>query len=115
MIVAWLVVRAQLLARRPWRSLVVPSPPSADASRTWVVRAALRRLRVSCLPRTLVLQRWLSDCGDPRDVIVGVSNRPVFRAHAWLDGAVDGQGFHELSRRAAPAPRPAGARRRAGG
>lgn len=107
---AWAAVRSQLLARRPWQQVWVPLPPSAARSDTWIVSGLLRRLRAACLPRSLVLQRWLGACGEGRDVVVGVTNCPTFRAHAWLDGSRDGQGFHELSRRAAPAPPPGGAR-----
>lgn len=74
-------------------------PPPASGSDTWVVNAALGRLKASCLPRCLVLQRWLIACGDRRDVIVGVVNRPEFRAHAWLSGDAEGGDFYELSRR----------------
>ena len=100
-VVAWTTVRLQLLAHRRWQSVQLPPPPRGALADTWVVEATLRRLSASCLPRALVLQRWLLARGEPRDVVVGVANQPSFRAHAWLDGASDGEGFHELSRRPA--------------
>ena len=113
-VLAWAVVRGQLLARRRWQAIRVPRPPASSLADAWVVRSVLRRLHAACLPRTLVLQEWLATHGDRRDVVLGVATRPAFRAHAWLAGDRDGDGFEELTRRAAPAPRRAGARPRAG-
>ncbi|MDX6409499.1 MAG: hypothetical protein QOE13_2570 [Gaiellaceae bacterium] len=47
----------------------------------------------------MILQRWLRTFGSAPDVVVGVSGpTPNFKAHAWLDGEVDGEQFQELLR-----------------
>lgn len=108
-IVALAVVRLQILARRRWQQIIVPSPPAGSIDDAWIVRGVLRRLRATCLPRALILQRWLAASGEPRDVVVGVATQPTFRAHAWLAGETAGREFQEISRRAVPSPRPGGA------
>jgi hypothetical protein len=80
---------ADIVVRRP-----PPLPPHAARG----VEAVLRRVSSTCLERALVLQRWLSEHGLEKDVIVGVTGRQDFRAHAWLEGeTVDAQ-FQELTR-----------------
>jgi len=84
--------------RQPYRTYL-----TATADRG--VRATLRRTEDTCLVESIVLQRWYAAHGEPRDLIVGVSDpTDEFRAHAWLDGEeppADGP-FHELLRRPAP-------------
>ncbi|MGI8792290.1 MAG: lasso peptide biosynthesis protein [Acidimicrobiales bacterium] len=64
------------------------------------VRAVLRRTGATCLVRSLVLQAWEASHGVERDVIVGVTGRADFHAHAWLDGDPSGSEitFTELVR-----------------
>jgi transglutaminase superfamily protein len=79
----------------------IPSPPPLPKSATRGVNAVLRRRPNSCLERSLILQRWVGASGNAPDVIVGVSGPSgAFRAHAWLEGELDGtdQPFHELLR-----------------
>jgi hypothetical protein len=65
---------------------VRPSP-SLPTSALRGVLAVMRRTPGTCLEEALVLQRWLSDHGDPRQVVIGVG-RPdgALGAHAWVDG-----------------------------
>jgi hypothetical protein len=52
--------------------------------------------------RSIVLQSWLAAHGEPRDLIVGVTQPgAAFRAHAWLEGEAEhgDEPFHELLRR----------------
>src|ERR1700733_1982865 len=89
---AWAVVAVNLTRRRVRRDgLRGSAPPS-----TWLpvqgepgVVAVLNRLEPTCLERSLVLQRWLSDHGRPLDVIIGVktvvTDNTEVRAHAWLE------------------------------
>jgi hypothetical protein len=91
------------LRERPLHDVTVPEPPSLlPASGALAVRAVLKGSRASCLERSLVLQRWMTAHGDPRDVVIGVCGPQDFRAHAWLDGepAPYDQGFRELTRMA---------------
>jgi hypothetical protein len=50
------------------------------------MRAALWRMRESCLVNAIVVQAWDSAHGRRRDLVVGVTRPDGFRAHAWLDG-----------------------------
>ncbi len=79
--------RAQLRAGavRDVRILEAPQVPSRAGR---AVRLVLSREEPSCLERALVLQRWFSAQGIPRDVVVGTSGTisTEFKAHAWLDG-----------------------------
>lgn len=78
-------------------------PPSADAG----IHAVLRRLPATCLERAVVLQRWRTAQGDPREIVIGVMrDEHEFKAHAWVDGEGDAlaPAFQELLR---VAPRPA--------
>lgn len=63
---------------------VVPPPPGLPAGATRGVQSVLRRVRATCLERSLVLQAWLLGCGEPYDVIVGVAANEDVQAHAWL-------------------------------
>ncbi len=60
----------------------------------------LRRSEHTCLEGSLVLQRWYSAQGFPRDVVVGVTApQNGFSAHAWLEGDdEDVSEFSELIR-----------------
>ena len=49
-----------------------------------------------------MLQRWLSEHGIDKDVVVGVARSPDFRAHAWLEGETVDEQFQELMRLPAP-------------
>jgi hypothetical protein len=89
---------AQLRARRPLQAVSVPPAPHPDARSTPVVMAVLDRLPVRCLVTSLVLQRWWSGLGVDRDLVVGVRTDTGFRAHAWLAGDPQGEGWHELRR-----------------
>jgi hypothetical protein len=64
--------------------------------------------RANCLVRATVRQAWYAAHGDLRDVVIGVTAPSGgFAAHAWLDGDAPchSDGFHELLRRPAGAPR----------
>ena len=80
-------------------------PPTADAG----VHAVLRRLPSTCLERAVVLQRWRTAQGDPREIVIGVMRDADdhFKAHAWVDGEGDtlAPAFQELLR-VAPQPLP---------
>ena len=86
------------LRTRSIGAIVVDRPPELPAHASRGVHAVLRRTSSTCLERALVLQRWLAAQGVEKDVIVGVTGRDNFRAHAWLEGeSVDGR-FQELTR-----------------
>jgi hypothetical protein len=90
-------VRGQLEHRRH-DDIDVPAPPSAGRGTDRGVQAVLRRLRPSCLERSLVLQRWLAAQGDRRALVIGVeAPGGRFRAHAWLEGE-PAPGFQEITR-----------------
>jgi hypothetical protein len=92
------VTRHQL-RRGTIEGVEIPSPPALPGTAIRGVRAVLRRLPNTCLERSLILQRWLRTFGSAPDVVVGVSGpTPNFKAHAWLDGEVDGEQFEELLR-----------------
>jgi hypothetical protein len=78
--------------------ILVGRPPRLPADAVRGVHAVLRRTPSTCLERALVLQRWLVEHGVERDVIVGVTGREDFRAHAWLEGESVDERFHELTR-----------------
>ena len=78
-------------------------PPTADAG----IHAVLRRLPSTCLERAVVLQRWRTAQGDPREIVIGVMrDEDEFKAHAWVEGEGDelAPAFQELLR---VAPQPA--------
>ena len=102
---AWWAVRALRAARHglrsgPIRDVAVPGPPSLRREAIRGVNAVLRLGRPSCLERSLVLQRWLAAHSVRRDVVIGVTPRADFKAHAWLDGepVPDSPRFEELLR-----------------
>src|SRR5437763_701391 len=107
---AWWAWRAARRTDRHLRSkgldaaLSPPAPPSLPADAVRGVRAVLRRTEDTCLVESIVLQRWHAAHGEPRDLIVGVTDpSSEFRAHAWLDGdPPHGEPFRELLRRPAP-------------
>jgi hypothetical protein len=84
----------------------ISGAPVTDAE-VRAVGAVLAFRRASCLERALVMQAVGIRRGKPRDVVVGVG-RPdgEFGAHAWLDGAPDGESgrFAELVRFPPPVP-----------
>lgn len=72
-------------------------PPSAD----YGVHAVLRRLPSTCLERAVVLQRWRTAQGQPREIVIGVlRDEDEFKAHAWVEGEGDAlaPAFEELMR-----------------
>jgi len=104
--------RARLRARQVvWQDgisvpLILPSSVGTAPTATPAVEAVLARTRATCLVRSLVLQTWLADHGEPVDVVIGVTPPSAgFRAHAWLDrvGETGYEEFVELHR--LPAPR----------
>jgi transglutaminase superfamily protein len=101
-------VRALLQARRQlrrgnFRNVEIAPPPLLPAGSERGVHGILRRVPNTCLERSLVLQRWLTTRSQPADVVIGVARgSDTYHAHAWLDGAPEGEGFHELVRLPAP-------------
>jgi hypothetical protein len=100
---AWWTVSALCRTRlalrtRPIGDVVVSAPPKLPAYAGRGVHAILRRVPNTCLERALVLQRWHSDHGVAKDVVVGVTGWRDFRAHAWLDGDKVDHEFQELTR-----------------
>lgn len=90
------------LRKRRIADIVVRRPPSLPLHAGRGVDAVLRRVPSTCLERALVLQRWLAEHGTRKDVVVGVTGRSDFRAHAWLDGEPVDERFRELTRLAPP-------------
>ena len=90
------------LRTRPVAEIVVDRPPHLPAHAARGVDAVLRRVSSTCLERALVLQRWLSEHGTDKDVVVGVTGRHDFRAHAWLEGEAVDEEFRELTRLGPP-------------
>jgi hypothetical protein len=91
------------LRNRPIADIVVRRPPRLPAHARRGVDAVLRRAPTTCLERALVLQRWLAAHGTDKDVVVGVTGRQDFRAHAWLEGEAVDEQFQELTRLRPPA------------
>jgi hypothetical protein len=86
----------------------LPPAPAGSIEATDAVVATLARTRATCLVRSLVLQRWLADHGEPVDLIIGVTAPSAgFQAHAWLDraGETGTTGYTELHRLPPPARR----------
>jgi hypothetical protein len=98
---AWWTDRALRRARAvlrdgELRAVKLPAPPRGGERGVYAV---LRRREPSCLERSLVLQRWLTAHGDPRDVVIGTTGTAGFAAHAWLDGEEAGvDRFTEITR-----------------
>lgn len=90
------------LKRSGYESLTLPPVPPVPAAASRGVAVILRRLPATCLERAVVLQRWRTAHGDPRDIVVGVrGTKEDFKAHAWLDDEHPGQDageFRELAR-----------------
>jgi len=86
------------LRTSPVTDVVVRRPPRLPDHAGRGVHAVLRRVPNTCLERALVLQRWLSEHGFDKDVVIGVTSAHDFRAHAWLDGETVDEQFHELTR-----------------
>lgn len=65
----------------------VPQPVTVARGAQRGARAGLRLRRASCLEASIVLQRWLLEDGDPREVVIGVARKDgKTTAHAWLAG-----------------------------
>ena len=92
-------VRRQLRAGR-LRDVTVKPPPRLPAEAGRGVVAVLSRLPNSCLERAIVLQLWHAAQGRSVDVIIGVTGREDFHAHAWLESepAPDSPRFDEIFR-----------------
>jgi Transglutaminase-like superfamily len=101
-------IRALLQARRQlrrgnFREVRITAPPALPAGAERGVYGILRRLRNTCLERSLVLQRWLAANERPAAVIIGVTRSSgAYHAHAWLEGEPGAEAFHELVRLPAP-------------
>jgi hypothetical protein len=102
---AWWAERSRHRARRslrdgPLGDVHLAPPPGLPAPAVRGVAAVLRYRRVSCLERSLIMQRWLAAQGDRRDVVIGTTGATDFRAHAWLDGDPESLAvpFEELAR-----------------
>jgi hypothetical protein len=102
---AWWAERSWHRARRslrhgPLGEVHLEPPPRLPAPAVRGVTAVLRYRRVSCLERSLVMQRWLAAQGERRDVVIGTTRATEFRAHAWLDGDPESHAvpFEELAR-----------------
>lgn len=83
-------------------ALRLPAPPRLPEGAVRGVLSACHRTGATCLPRSLVRQRWELAQGRPRDLVIGVTAPSSgFRAHAWLAGdPEDAQDeFTELTRR----------------
>ena len=90
--------------RRKVHEPQVKPPPVSDPRATRWVRALVKRTPVTCLARSLVLQRWYLALGQPRNVIIAVTAPSLgFKAHAWLDGDPAPAGYTELTVRRPPA------------
>jgi hypothetical protein len=86
----------------------IPPPPALPEEAIRGVRGILRRRPNTCLERSLILQRWMGRFGNAPDVVVGVSGPSAsFRAHAWLEGDLEGadEPFQELLRLPGAEPR----------
>ncbi len=65
----------------------LPLPPRAGRA-VRVARRALdtKGLGITCLPRSIAMERSLSKNGVPADVVVGVAKeKDEFKAHAWVE------------------------------
>jgi hypothetical protein len=101
-------IREELAATPASAPLTLPSVPDIAETGERGVAAALRLTRANCLVEATVRQAWYAAHGDLRDVVIGVTAPSAgFAAHAWLDGdsSYQSEGFHELLRRPASAPR----------
>jgi Transglutaminase-like superfamily len=77
----------------------LPPPPALPTHAVRGVAAVLDRTSNTCLERSLVVQRWLAAHGEAPDVLVGVVGPASrFKAHAWIDGEQEGDGFEVLMR-----------------
>lgn len=106
----WWAGRSLIGVRRSLRRSALPDvtvspPPRLPPHAVRGVRFVLGRRESTCLQRALVLQAWHVGQGNPREVVIGVTDsRSAFSAHAWLDGDLGdpGRGFDELFRLPAP-------------
>ena len=89
--------------RHQVHDLQVTPPPVSDQRCTRWVRALVARAPVTCLARSLVLQRWFLALGQPRNVVVAVTPPSRgFTAHAWLEGDPAPVGYTALTVRPPP-------------
>lgn len=102
---AWWAERSRRRARRslrqgPLGDVHLDPPPTLPAPAVRGVTLVLRYRGLSCLERSLILQRWLAAHGERRDVVIGITGATDFRAHAWLDGDPEAAAvpFQELAR-----------------
>lgn len=108
---AWWAARALRALRRdlPVGGLevtVAPPPPLPARAIVGVTGLAVFA-RATCLERSLLVQRWLSEHGTEPEVLVGVANLAGegFRAHAWVAGFdADPDEYSVLAKVPAPPP-----------
>ena len=76
------------------------APPVAAGHRS-TVTVVLRLAGANCLERSAILQRWETDHGGGRPLVVGVArdSEGEIAAHAWLEGEPEGAGYLPLHRR----------------
>lgn len=100
-LVAWTLVAAIKVSGQVRRSAVrrvtLRPAPRVGVQHVSKVDAVLSATRMTCLRRSLVVQRFLLDNGEPVDLLIGTTAPSQgFRAHAWLDRPVEehqGDGF----------------------
>jgi Transglutaminase-like superfamily len=99
---AWaLIVTRRQLHAGGIDTVRVPKPRDLSDAAASGATAVLLRSRASCLTQSLVRQAWFAARGLEREVVIGVSRREGFAAHAWLEGdpVNDAGGYVELLRR----------------
>lgn len=81
----------------------IPGAPAVPEAHRAMVTRTLRLLGATCLVQSAILQRWDTDHGHPRPLVIGVARQGgEFAAHAWLEGDWAPGEFVELHRRPAP-------------
>ena len=105
-VLAWTLL-ARVLVRRQLqrdglRKVAVPSAPRVGTGHVGKVDRVLGATKATCLVRSVVVQRFLDDNGEPVELLIGASSpKAGFRAHAWLARAAEadaGQGFTVMMR-----------------
>jgi hypothetical protein len=100
-VLGWTLLARTLVWRRlrasGLRRLDLPRAPRTGIAHLGKVERVLRVTGATCLVRSVVVQRFLADNGEPVDLLIGASSPTAgFRAHAWLARASDaeqGRGF----------------------
>jgi hypothetical protein len=88
---AWCCRQVRRQIRRRGIDLIrLPAPTRSAGQERHIAVGVLRRMRATCLERSLVLQRWDAGQRLSRDLVIGVTAPSRgFHAHAWLDGDPD--------------------------